>query len=190
MKNKNTKKSARMGVVKKKVITLLLAGIALSLSRTGKRQMWILRQIPKEFENIERRALNRALNSIYKSHLVSEKNNRDGTTTLVLNEDGKQKALRFNIDQIEIKKPKKWDEKWRMVMFDIPEKIKGLRDSLRLHLRKLGFVELQKSVFVHPYSCDKEIEFLTELYNARKYVRFITADEIDNKLDLEKKFQL
>lgn len=180
----------RMGIVKKKVMILLLAGIALGLNGSVKRHFWILRQIPKEFKNIERRALNRAINSLYRSHLVSEKHNKDGTTTLVLNENGKKKALMFNIDQLKIKKPIEWDRKWRIVMFDIPEKIRKLRDSLRLHFHGLGFIELQKSVFVHPYPCNKELEFLIELYNARKYIRFVLADEIDNELHLIKKFEL
>ena len=179
-----------MGTVKKKVLTILLAGVALSLTKSAKKQLWILRQIPKEFKNIERRALNRAIYSLYTSHLVSEKQNKDGTTTLILNENGKKKALIFNIEQLKINKPSRWDGKWRMVMFDIPEKIRRLRDSLRLHFHDLGFIELQKSVFVHPHPCKKEIEFLIEFYNARKYVRFVLVDEIDNELHLRGKFKL
>jgi phenylacetic acid degradation operon negative regulatory protein len=169
---------------------LLLAGVALGLSKSTKKQMWILRQIPKEFKNIERRALNRAINSLYKSHLISEKHNKNGTTTLILNESGRQKALVFNIDKLKIKEPTKWDNQWRIVMFDIPEKVKTLRDSLRLHLCELGFIELQKSAFIHPYPCYKEIEFLIESYNARKYIRFILANKIDNELHLKRKFKL
>lgn len=186
MKYKNT----RMGIVKKKVLTCLLAGVALGLTRSAKKQLWILRQIPKEFKNIERRALNRAIHSLYTSHLVSEKHNKDGTTTLILNENGKRKALTFNIEKLEIKKPSNWDGKWRIVMFDIPEKIRRLRDSLRLHFNELGFIELQKSVFVFPYPCSKEIEFILEFYNARKHIRFVLAEKIDNELHLKSKFKL
>ena len=131
-----------------------------------------------------------SINSLYSSHLVQEKDNGDGTTTLTLSENGKQRALRFNIDKLEIKKPTKWDGKWRIVIFDIPEKLRRLRDSLRLHFREIGLIKLQKSVLVYPYSCTKEVEFILEFYNARKYVRFIVAEEIDNELDLKKKFNL
>ncbi|KKQ01846.1 MAG: Repressor in ring oxydation complex/ phenylacetic acid degradation pathway related protein (PaaX), partial [Parcubacteria group bacterium GW2011_GWA2_36_24] len=131
-----------------------------------------------------------AINSLYTSHLIEEKNNRDGTTTLILSENGKQRALRFNIDKLEIKKPEKWDRKWRIVMFDIPEKLKRLRDSLRLHFQEIGLIELQKSVLVYPYPCNHEIEFILELYNARKYVRFVLVETIDNELHLKNKFNL
>lgn len=180
----------RLGTTQKKVLLLLLAGIALGLNRSPKRHWWILKQVPKEWGKINRQALERAINSLYSSHLVSEKHNKDGTTTLVLSENGKQRALQFNLDKMEIKKPKIWDKKWRIVMFDVPEKLRRLRDSLRLHFKEIGLIELQKSVFVFPYSCSKEIEFILEFYNARRHVRFILADKIDNQIHLMKKFNL
>lgn len=180
----------RMGTLKKKVLLLLFAGLALGLTRSPKKHWRILKQIPKELERVDRQALQRAINSLYTSHLISEKNNKDGTTTLILSENGKQKALRFNIDKMEIKKPAQWDKKWRVVMFDIPEKLRKMRDSLRLHFKEIGLIELQKSVFVFPYPCSEEIEFILEFYNARKHVRFILAEKIDNQLHLMKKFDL
>jgi len=178
----------RMGNLKKKVLLLLLAGVALGLTRSYKKQLWILKQVPKEWKKGNRQALQRAINSLYTSHLLSEKHHRDGTTTLILSENGKRKALQFNIDKMEIKKPTQWDGKWRIVMFDIPEKLRRLRDSLRLHFREIGLIELQKSVFVYPYPCRKEIEFILEFYNARRYVRFVLAEKIDNELHLKNKF--
>src|SRR3989344_3500269 len=123
----------RLGTTQRKILLLLEAGLALGLTQSPKQHRWILEQIPREWEKLNRQALERAINSLYTSHLVEEKNNKDGTTTLVLSENGKQRALRFNIDKLEIKKPQKWDGKWRIVMFDIPEKLKRLRDSLGLH---------------------------------------------------------
>lgn len=180
----------RIGNVKKKILLLLCAGLALGLTKSPKKHWWILKQIPKEWQKVNRQALERAINSLYTSHLIQEKNNKDGTTTFILSESGKQKILRFNIDKLEIKKPAKWDSKWRLVMFDVPEKLKGLRDSLRLHFREIGLIELQKSVLVYPYPCSQEIEFILEFYNARKYVRFVLAEKIDNQLYLKKKFNL
>ncbi|OGI65780.1 hypothetical protein A3A95_01520 [Candidatus Nomurabacteria bacterium RIFCSPLOWO2_01_FULL_39_18] len=180
----------RVGNLKRKILLLLLAGLALGLTRSPKKHWWILKQIPKEWNKLNRQTLERAINSLYISHLVHEKQHSDGTTTLVLSENGKQRALRFNIDKMKIEKPTQWDKKWRIVMFDIPEKLKGLRDSLRLHFREIGLTELQKSVFVYPYPCSNEIEFILELYNARKYVRFVLAEKVDNQLHLMKKFGL
>ena len=186
----NHKTNKRLGTTQRKILLLLLAGLALGLTRSHKKHWWILKQIPKEWEKINRQDLERAINSLYTSHLIEEKDNKDGTTTLILSENGKQRALRFNIDEMEIKKPVHWDKKWRIIMFDIPEKLRRLRDSLRLHFKEIGLIELQKSVFVFPYPCSDEIEFILEFYNARKYVRFVLAEKVDNQLHLMKKFNL
>jgi DNA-binding transcriptional regulator PaaX len=183
-------KTKRLGITQRKILLLLSAGLALGLTRSPKTHWWILKQIPKEWKKVDRQALERAINSLYISHLIQEKENKDGTTTLILSENGKQRALRFNLDNLEIKKPPKWDGKWRIVMFDIPEKLKRLRNSLRFHFKEIGLIELQKSVLVYPYPCNNEIEFILELYNARKHVRFVLAEKIDNELHLKKKFDL
>jgi len=94
------------------------------------------------------------------------------------------------LDKMEIKKSKQWDGKWRVVLFDIPEKIKGAREAIRHHLKNLGFFEFQKSVFIHPYDCKDEVDYLIEFYDIRKFVRFIIADSIDNELHLKKNFNL
>ncbi len=185
----NTKRKG-MGSTQRKIILLLQAGLALGLTHSPKKQWWILKQIPKEWEKENRQALERAINSLYASHLVRENHHPDGSTTLILSKDGKQQALRFNLDKIEIKTPTKWDRKWRIVMFDIPEKLRRLRNSLRFHFQEIGLIEFQKSVFIYPHPCEKEIEFILEFYNARKYVRFVLAESIDTGLHLEKKFKL
>ena len=167
-----------------------MAGLALGLTHSPKQHFRILKDIPKEWDKINQQALSRAISSLYKSKLIDAKCNRDGTITLVLNDCGKKKALRFNLDNIEIKKPTIWDSKWRIVMFDVPERTRRLRDSLRFHFKEMGLMEFQKSVFVYPYPCEKEIEFIVEFYNARKYVRFIVADNIDNELHFRQKFKL
>ena len=75
-------------------------------------------------------------------------------------------------------------------MFDISERLKKVRDTLRYQLKKLEFIELQRSVFVFPFECKDEIEYIIEFYNIRKYVRFIEANNIDNEIHLKNKFQL
>jgi len=85
---------------------------------------------------------------------------------------------------------KKWDGKWRIVVFDIPEKKKGVRNALRRKLKELGFYELQKSVFVFPYECGNEIEFIVEFFELRPYVRTGVLEKIDNTTHLKRIFKL
>lgn len=183
-------KKLRLGDNQKKILLLLVGGFALGLSGSPKRYFQVLKDIEKDWKEINRQSLKRAIKSLYESKLISEKENPDGTVTLVLTDKGKQKALTYNIDEMEIKKPKQWDKKWRLVLFDIPDKIRKTRDTLRYHLKNLSFYEFQESVFVHPYDCQGEIDYLIELYDIRRFVRFIVAESIDNELHLKYHFDL
>ena len=91
---------------------------------------------------------------------------------------------------MEVKKPAQWDKKWRIVIFDIPEKKKKAREALRKKLKELGFKELQKSVFVYPFECEDEIDFITEVFQIRPYVRFIKAVSITNEEQIRLKFNI
>ena len=187
---KISRKNPKKGALQKKVLLLLFAGLALGLTRNPKQYFRIVREVAKEWKNIDRNSLNRAIQSLYKSKLVSTKDNRDGTLTLVLSKDGERLALTYDIENMEIKSPARWDGKWRIVMFDVPEKFKKVRDTLRMHFKNMGFYEFQKSVFVHPYPCAKEITYLMEFYQARKYIRFIVATDIDNAIEIKQHFKL
>jgi len=180
----------KKGVLQKKVLLLLSAGLALGLTRNPNQYFRVVQEIGKEWKKIERNSLNRAIRSLYESKLVSTKDNHDGTLTLVLSKEGKHLALTYDIENIELKTPAQWDGKWRIVMFDVPEKFKRTRDALRTHLKNMGFYEFQKSVFVHPYPCAKEIEYIMEFYQSQRFVRFIVATEIDNALELKRHFKL
>ena len=187
---KNVRQKPRRSALQKKILLLLTAGLALGLTRNPNQYFRIVQEVGKEWKKIERNSLNRAIRSLYESKLVSTKDNCDGTLTLVLSKEGKQLALTYNLDNITIKTPTEWDRKWRIVMFDVPEKTKRVREALRMHFKNMGFYEFQKSVFVHPYSCAKEIEYIMEFYQARKFVRFIVATDIDNALELKRHFHL
>jgi len=180
----------RKSALQKKVMLLLYGGLALSLSRNPKQCLRVISETNKEWANINRNSLNRTIRLLYESKLVSTKDNRDGTLTLVLSKEGSRLALTYDIENMGIQTPKQWDNMWRIVMFDIPEPLKRTREAFRMHFKNMGFYEFQKSVFVHPYPCSKEIEYLLEFYQARKFVRFIVAKEIDNAAELKRHFRL
>lgn len=178
------------GEIQQKVLLLLLGGLSLGLSGSPRRSFYILKAISNDWKEIERRSLKRSIISLYKSKMIKEKYNKDGTSTITLTDQGKKKALTYDLDKMEIVKPKRWDKKWRIVLFDIPETNKKERDALRFRLKNLNFYEFQKSVFVHPYNCKNEIDFIIEFYSIRKFVRFVIADSLDNELHLKEHFGL
>lgn len=89
-----------------------------------------------------------------------------------------------------LKKDKKWDGKWRIVVFDVPEKKKKLRNYFRGRLIELGFRKLQESVWISPYNIADTVEELIELCRAKEYVHYLLVEELDNRDVLMKLFKL
>lgn len=113
---------------------------------------------------------------------------KDGVTTIYLTKNGKKVSLKYSLDDIEIKKPQKWDEKWRIIIFDIPDKYKAGRHAIQAKLSELGFVMLQKSVYVYPYECFDEIDFIRRVYNIKPFVKYILAEDIEDAKKMLWKF--
>ena len=107
-----------------------------------------------------------------------------------LTEKGEETAERYALGELALEKPWRWDGKWRVVMFDIPEKKRGSRDELRAVLQTIGFENLQKSVWIYPYDCQDAIELIRRKYELGKHLRYLTVDEIDFDLNLREVFNL
>jgi CRISPR-associated endonuclease Cas2 len=180
----------KIGVTQQKILVLLMGGITLSLSGSQGHYARVLKAVQKEWRRIDQRNFNRSLRSLCEKKLLKEIRHPNGMVTLKLTDEGKLYATYTNLfgRTIKIKRPKKWDRLWRLVMFDIPEKKRAFRNILRDHLKTIGFIELQKSAFVFPFPCEKEIACLTELYNATQFIRIATVQSIDNEKDLKQHF--
>ena len=175
--------------IRQKILLLLSAGLSLGFTYSPKKQYKILKTLSKEWQKINKENLSKEIRNLYRSKLIEAKENSDGSFTYVLTDKGKLKALTYHFQNMTIKK-NKWDNKWRVVIFDIPEKLKNSRNALRDKLKKLGFYEFQKSVFVLPWECKDEINFIIEFFHLRKYVRYGIFNYIDNELHLKKIFNL
>lgn len=110
---------------------------------------------------------------------------------IALTEKGRKKAGWLQIDSLEVKRPKKWDGKWRVVIFDISHLKKFYRDVLRGKLKELGFYPLQKSVWVTPFKCSDEINLIKHfLALTDKEIRLIVAKNIGKDSWLREKFKI
>ena len=143
----------------------------------------------KPRDKYERQRIKRSFYGLQKKKLVRIYS-KNGKEVMELTEDGKKKVFEYKIDDMKLKKPKRWDKKWRIVMFDIPEKRKRARDTLNFKLKDLGFQPLQKSTFISPYPCKDEIDFIVNYYLIQKYVVYLETKTISNEEFLRKKFNL
>ena len=85
---------------------------------------------------------------------------------------------------------RRWDKRWRVIIFDIPERHRATRDRLRTMLRSLGFVQLQASVWVYPHDCEDLIALLKADFHAGDDMLYMIVDTIERDSWLRKHFGL
>ncbi|MFZ5366596.1 MAG: CRISPR-associated endonuclease Cas2 [Patescibacteria group bacterium] len=173
----------------KEILAILAAGTLVSACLVMPGLPLIFKPFLWEGKEYKRKRLGQVLKRLHKQKLV-EVVEVEGAPVVRITQNGMVKALNFKLGQMEIKKPKSWDRKWRIVIFDIPEIQRAYRDIFRQHLKNLGFYRLQESVFVYPYPCFDEVEFLRQIYQVGFGVSYILAEKIEGQRRLEEFFSL
>lgn len=135
----------------------------------------------------EREKISRNLKSLKEKKLIEIYDN-DGLVAIT--EKGNKQVLKYQIDELKISRPKKWDKKWRIITFDVPERFKKARDALSKKIKNMEIRKMQKSVYVCPFDCENEIDFVCEVFNVRKYVRYIVAENIGEDEELKRFYNL
>lgn len=103
---------------------------------------------------------------------------------------GESLLCRWQFVDFKFKKPKKWDKKWRVIIFDIPEKKRKARDDLTLLFRQAGIRRLQNSVWIYPHDCEDIITLLKTDLRIGKHLLYMIVDELENDKYLREEFGL
>ncbi|MEI7621874.1 MAG: hypothetical protein WCJ51_05065 [Candidatus Moraniibacteriota bacterium] len=159
----------------------LAPGLVTIMGEQNKKRKYVRRNLQQAIRTLKHRKL---------IEIVVEKN---GATRVELSNAGKKRVCEFCFESLSIKKPKKWDGKWRVLMFDIPTKpaiYNNARNALREKIKELGFVQMQKSVWVYPYECEDEILFLAEVYYVEKFIDMLVAERVMHEEKFKCKFKL
>lgn len=87
---------------------------------------------------------------------------------------GKDQAIwaKLNIED------SKWDGKWRMVIFDIPEKRRAARDLLRSKLKAWSFIRWQQSVWASKKNCTNELRQFIKFVRIEDWVKVLEATDV------------
>jgi flagellar biosynthesis regulator FlaF len=137
--------------------------------------------------------IRRAIHDLKRQKLIKEYKDRQaaGKTLYKLTDEGiaiikKQLALASLKNKV---KAISWDRKWRVVVFDVPESERHLRDVLRYNLKELGFVMMQMSVWAYPFDVFDELEILIPDIRKHEWIKLMTAELESGGEKLEKKFK-
>ncbi len=121
--------------------------------------------------------------------LVNIEELADGSYRIVLSEKGRIRAIKASYETMSIPPVKKWDQRWRIVIYDIPERHRQARHVLSDKLKELDFYMLQKSLWVHPFPCLEQIELIKHvLPELEAHVVLLETNKIDQHNRLIKHF--
>ena len=98
--------------------------------------------------------------------------------------------LSILVQKAGVKKTDKWDGKWRVIIYDIPEESKEKRKLLRYLLKKNHFYKLQASVYITPYPLNREALDYLKVSGLSIFIRIFRVDEMDDEEELVKHFNL
>ena len=175
--------------VKKIILTTVAVAGVLSVTVLAPNALKMIKQFSKK-DYKKKYYINNIIGNLLKKGFIKFETNDDGRKFVSLTKKGEDLLLKYKIGDLRIKRPRRWDKKWRIVIFDIKEKRRETRDLLRSVLNRFGFVKLQNSVWVFPYDCEELIIMLKSDLFVGKDVLYMVVDKIENDKWLRETFGL
>lgn len=139
-------------------------------------------------KHTDRQSFRNTLRRLEKRKLIVGER-RGGRVLYALSYEGEKLAKSIRV-KLELAKSRRWDGKWRLLIFDIPEKVRGRRDFFRKELKSLGFFPLQKSVWVYPHRLPKDFLDLWDDFLLGKELILIESAKIEGDTELRSFFAL
>ncbi len=174
----------------KDILSWLFIGGAVMIAATSPYFIRNLLSGNNRFKRYPKRTISTAFDRLRRSGAISIEL-RNKQIYISLTQEGKKKAGIFQINDFKIKIPRQWDERWRLLTFDIAHKRKILREALRGKLKQLGFRQFQKSIWLHPFDCKVEIRLLKGFFGLTdKEVQLVVAEDIGDEKEWERIFKL
>lgn len=168
---------------------ILMPGLGVAagaLHRAKRKHDW--EQSQKEWKKFNLKLLRRNLRRLYDQRIV-EIIDENGQKIIKLTQKGHTKYLRFKLEELSLKN-RSWDGRWHLVIYDINKLKKSAQENFRRVLKQINFFPLQKSVYLTPYKCNAEIEYLREYFNLSEEVLLLEINRLENELFYKQYFGL
>lgn len=186
---KQVRKRDKKANLQKTILTTLFACGGLSIALFAPKMLRILKSLEPDFmkDKYHKYSFNRSISNLKNAGLITLEKNERGSF-ICLTPKGESKLRQLELIDFKIKKSKRWDGKWRLLMFDVKEERKGARNKIRYTLRQIGFMRLQDSVWVYPYDCEDLVMLLKADFKIGKDLLYVVADVIENDKKLRQMF--
>ncbi len=173
------KKKIRNSKIQKIILSSIYLVGVISVGALAPKALSLLKHLDPNKKRNQKYSVNDAVKRLRERGLIEWEKTERGVF-LRLTKDGERAIEIFERGEFKIPKPKKWDGKWRVIIFDIKETRRETRDKFRRTLVQIGFLKLQHSVWVYPYSCEDLITLLKADFKVGKDILYIIADSIEN----------
>ena len=168
--------------------TLYIVGV-LSVAAVAPKMLSLLKHLDPQKKGSRKSSVNTAIKRLAERGLIVWEKSAKGTF-LRLTKEGERTIEIIERNDFRLKKPKKWDGRWRVIIFDIRETKRVARNKFRMTLQRIGFLKLQNSVWVFPYDCEELITLIKTDFMIGKEILYIIADSIENDKWVRKHFKL
>lgn len=185
----STRKERRWGAFQTALLCAVLAGVMVATGAAPSPQLFL-----KYFRNRKKGArftyqAKTALGRLAAKGFITFEERGDGKRYARITEKGKR-ILQIESERAVMMKKRKWDKRWRVVIFDVPERRKRIRDRLRRFMDSYGFVRLQDSVWIYPHDCEDLIALAKAEFRIGADVLYMIVERLERDKHLREHFGL
>lgn len=164
--------------------TVALAGV-LSAAAVAPGVLGALRQLGVKPAAREKEIIKRSRERLVKRGLLAYQGKM-----LRLTPRGEEKLRALELAEFGVEKPRRWDGRWRVLIFDIPERRRAVRARVRRILGQIGFMRLQDSVWLYPYDCEDAITLIKADLKIGRDVLYLIVDMLEYEAPYRRHFGL
>jgi len=186
---KKSKRARRIGVIQAGLLTAVALSAVVVSAGAVPHATQLLRYLPghKKGARFTYRTKS-ALSRLAVMGLITFEE-RGGKRYARLTKEGRR-VLDIEAAKTQIQKKRRWDRKWRIVIFDIPERRRNIRIRLRKFMASCGFVRLQDSVWVYPYDCEDLVTLMKAEFHIGVDVLYLIVEQLEHDKYLREHFHL
>ncbi|OHA17149.1 MAG: hypothetical protein A3H57_03855 [Candidatus Taylorbacteria bacterium RIFCSPLOWO2_02_FULL_43_11] len=165
--------------IRKAILASIAVAGFLSIAAVAPNAMSILELVSGKKKKTPKFAITNSFNRLLESGYIELKN-KGGQKKVEITGKGRLLLARIGGGNYVLKKPWRWDKRWRIILFDIPENRRPVRVKLWKMLRALHFYPMQDSAWVYPYDCEDVIKLIKTDLHVSFGVIYIIAESIEN----------
>lgn len=185
----DARRERRLGVLQQAMLAAVVLGGVVLVAATIPNAAQLLKFFPgfkkgAKFNYKTKSVLGRLADKGY-VEFIEENGKRRARIT----EKGEQ-MLQFETEKVAMAKKRRWDRRWRIVIFDIPERRKNVRTNIRRFMQEYGFVRLQDSVWIYPHDCEDLIALAKANFRIGADMLYMIVERLENDKHLREHFAL